>query len=167
MEPREVRRRARLPFGELESGSEIRMSREQFAFLRRWRREAVAPKSDMTQDRSEFGTSRQIGFEAGGEDDEIEDEGAGSGFDDGPFGAVANRCPGTTAMPGELIEPAAAPHTFLRGRDRKIFEDTTHKAPALQVAQVSEVTEQPCEIHPDERIDPGDVRPAEAKVNAR
>src|SRR5690348_10543152 len=44
---REVRRCARLPFGELESRAEIRMSREQFAFFPRWRREPVAPKRDV------------------------------------------------------------------------------------------------------------------------
>ncbi len=90
VEPREIWRCTRLPFGELESGTEIRMSREQFAFLARWRRETIAPERDVIVNGSEFRTRRQIGVEAGGEDDEVEDECTGSGFDDGPFRAVAD-----------------------------------------------------------------------------
>jgi hypothetical protein len=40
-----------------------------------------------------------------------------------------------------------------------------HESPAFQVGQFSEVTEHACEVHPDEWIDPGHIRAAEAKVD--
>jgi hypothetical protein len=40
-----------------------------------------------------------------------------------------------------------------------------HESPAFQVGQFSKVAEHAREIHPDEWIDPGDIRATEAKVD--
>ena len=53
----------------------------------------------------------------------------------------------------------------MRWRYRKLLQNVAHESPALQVGQFSEVTEHAREVHPDEWIDPGDIRAAEAKVD--
>jgi hypothetical protein len=41
----------------------------------------------------------------------------------------------------------------------------THKSPSFQVRQFSKVAEHARKVHPDERIDPGDIHATEAKVD--
>ena len=68
-------------------------------------------------------------------------------------------------MPREIFEPATTPKGILGWRLRKLLQNAAHESPAFQVGQLSEVTEHAGEVRPDERIDPRDIRAAEAKVD--
>ena len=54
---------------------------------------------------------------------------------------------------------------ILSGRYRTLLQNVAHESPALQVGQFSKVAEHTREIHPDEWIDPGNIRATEAKVD--
>ena len=141
------------------------MSREHIALLTGRRREPVAPERNLVNDRGKLGTSRKIRLDARGKDDEIECEGAGFGFDNRDVSFVADRVPCAIGMPREIFELATTPKGILGWRLRKLLQNVAHESPALQVGQFSEVTEHAGEVRPEEWIDPGDVRAAEAKVD--
>ena len=48
---------------------------------------------------------------------------------------------------------------------REVLQNVAHEPPALEVSQFPEVTEHAREVHPDEWIDPGNFRAAEANVD--
>ena len=68
-------------------------------------------------------------------------------------------------MPREIFKSSATPKGILGGRYRKLLQNVAHKSPAFQVSQFAKVAEHAREVHPDEWIDPGNIRATEAKVD--
>src|SRR5262249_18929889 len=100
-----------------------------------------------------------------GKNYEIECEGASFRPNFRDVSPFADRMPCAIAVPGEIFEPATTPKGVLGWRLRKLLQNASHESPALQVGQLSEVTEHACEVRPEERVHPGDIRAAEAKID--
>src|SRR5262245_23654523 len=165
VQPAEERSGPRLPFYELECLPQVRVSCEQIAFLARRRREPVAPKRNSIDDRGKFGPGPEVRLGTRGKDHEIECEGAGLGGNLRNASLVADGPPFAIGMPNEILELATTPEGILRRRLRKVLQYVAHESPALQVGQLPEVTEHAREVRPEQRIDTGDIRTAEAEVD--
>src|SRR5882724_4016263 len=68
-------------------------------------------------------------------------------------------------MPRKVFKTTTAPEGVLCRRHWKLFQDVAHEPPALEIGELRKVTEQTCEVHPDQRIDTRDVSPAKTKID--
>src|SRR5438105_540780 len=69
-------------------------------------------------------------------------------------------------MPYEIFESATSPERVLCWRYRTLLKDISHEAPALEIAQLCEVTEHATEIHPHEWIDARNIGAPKAKIDS-
>ena len=128
--------------------------------MKRSRQSAIWWMTGASSDRA-----REIRIGTYGEDDEIERESAGFGFNRYDVSLVLDRVPCAVGVPHEIFEFATAPEGILWGWLCIIIKNVAHKSPAFQVGQLSEVTKHAREMRPEEWIDAGNIGTAEAKVD--
>ena len=165
MQPAEERSGSRLPFDELECRPEVRVAASKSLSspgggVNRSRQRAILPTIPASSERVERSVAAPVAKMM-----KSNVEGARLRFDCRDASGIAHRVPCAIGMPHEIFEPATTPKGILGWRLRKLLQDVAHESPALQVGQFAEVAEHAGEIHPHQRIDPGHIRAAEAKVD--